>query len=110
VTPDPGQHQRVPLRVRLQGRVSTVPAQGGRVGLRRQCDSAHAGGGECLQYENNANYWNDQAFVAYANYVGAIGTAGAQPAADYYYEMYQDDMSTYHYWNSKFNNCNYEAP
>jgi hypothetical protein len=79
-------------------------------GLGLAVDTAHAGGGECLQYENNANYWNDQAFIAYSNYVSTNGTAGGQPAADYYYETYQDDMSTYHYWNSKFNNCNYEAP
>ena len=91
----------------VKGAMAGALAVGG-IGL--AVGTAHAGGSECLQYENNANYWNDQAFIAYSNDLSTNGTAGGQPAADFYYETYQDDMSTYHYWNSKFNNCNYEAP
>jgi|SRR5215813_10646649 len=91
----------------VKGAVAGVLAAGS-LGL--AAGAAHADGSTCAQYARNATYWNNQAWIAWNNYMDATGTAGAQPAADYYYEVYQDDILTYRYWDSKYNACNREAP
>jgi len=91
----------------LKGAAAGVLAAGS-LGL--AAGAAHADGGSCAQFARNATYWNNQAWTAWNNYMDASEDAGGQPAADFYYETYQDDISTYHYWDSRYNACNREAP
>jgi hypothetical protein len=46
----------------------------------------------------------------YQNYLDTVGTAGGEPAADYYYDLYQTDYSTYLMYTSKVNLCNLRQP
>ena len=93
------------MRVRsilVKGAIAGVLAFGS---LSMTVGTAHASTG-CETLESYANYWANQAWNDWNNYMNANGTAGGQPAADYYYAQYQDDWTIYQAYESRANTCN----